>query len=369
MRTVTFKSVIDGICRGLAYDPARDLNASRFASFVEYVNQRIIEGWKFAFWPELTPCEQRWYRAFYSPTEAVTGGSATVAGTERFYFPTGQYYQALQASTGQLPATTADGVTYVENSAYWAASAATYSGPLWVPGLALTVGMQVQNPNDGRMYQAIVNHTAGATFDATKFGILTPLDKYVAYDQTGLTAISEARQPAHRRNPKVYTNNPGPVTFVPSDKGLQFDWRAPASVWLEYRTVPPQFTSTIRSDTATYASGVTVYDTATQDCWSSVAAINAGESPTTTPAKWSKVQFPALLASFVKRAALSDAIKDQKQTSRAADELEAALEELQDTHDRILEAQGQFETAAVVAYGGGPQSSYSNFVTLTSVKQ
>lgn len=362
MRTVTFKSVIDGICRGLAYDPARDLNASRFASLTEYVNQRMIEGWKFAFWPELTACEQRWYRPWYAAAEAVT------AGQERFYGPTGQYYQALQNSTGQKPATTTDGVTYVENSAFWAVSAATYSGPLWIPGLVLAIGDKVQNPDDGRMYQCIAAHTTGAVFDATKFGILTPLDKYVAYDQAGLTPISEGKQPAYRRNPKVFTNNPGPLAFVPGNNGLQFDWRAPVSVWIEFRPVPPQFASTIRSDSPAYAAGVTLYDTATQDCWTSLAAINPGESPTSTPAKWRRILFPAILASFVKRAALSDAIRDQKQTGRADDELVAAQEELQDTHDRILEAQGQFETAAVVAYGGGPASSYSNYVTLTSVK-
>jgi hypothetical protein len=362
MRTVTFKSVIDGICRALAYDPARDLNASRFAALTEYVNQRVIEGVKFEFWPELMATEQRFYRPKYDATEAVT------AGAERFFFPANAYYQALQASTGQLPSTTTDGVNYTENSAYWAVSAASYTGTLWIPGLTLAVGNKVQNPNDGLIYQCIVAHTTGATFDATKFGVLTPLDKYVAYDQAGQTPLDEVRG-AYRRNPKTFTNNPAPLDFVPSDKGVQFDWRAPVSVWLNFRQRPPQFSSTLRSDAVSYAAGVTLYDSATQDCWTSTAAITPGQSPTSTPSRWQKVLFPALLASFVKRAALADALRDQKQGTRADDELAQAYEELQDLQDRTLAAQGQFDTAGVVAYGGGPRASYSNYVTLTSVKQ
>ena len=356
MRTITFQSVLYGVVRALGYDPARDLTAARAGTLCEYINQRVIEGWKFDFFPEWTVTEQRLYRAVYASATAYT------ATTEVYFYPTTQYYQALQASTGQAPALLqADGVTYYENGAYWALSAATYSASPWQPGIAYGVNSasnqlpyQVQNPNDGLCYQCIAAHTSGSSFDATKWGVLTPLDKYVGYDQTGLTAIGEVKLAA-RRNPKVRTNNPGYLDFVPSDNGVQFDWRAPNVVWLQFRRRPPVFTTTLYSSGTAYAAGVTVYDAnGTGDCWTTTATTTAGQSPTSTPAKWSKVQFPAILGNFVKRAALSDALRDQKQTDRAAEELTEAYAELQDVQDRELAGQGQFDTASAQVYGGGP---------------
>lgn len=348
-------------------DPGRDLNAARFAAITEYVNQRLEEGWKFEFWPGCTLTDQRYYRPQWSVTEAVP------AMAERFYVPAMNYYQALQGSTGQPPANFVNGV-WVENSAYWAISAAQYFAGVWLPGTSYGLNgdgsglpYQVQNPNDGLFYQCIVAHVSGATFDATKWGVLTPLNKYVPFVQTGLPVIGEVKL-ASRRNPLVNTNNPGLLNYVPSNNGVQFDWRAPVSVWLTYRPPVPQFTSTIRLDTVSYASGTLIYDAATRDCWTATAAIAPGQSPTTTPNSWSRVLFPDFLGNFVKRAAFADTLRDQKQNSRADDELNAAYEELSTVQDRILSAQGQYDTAAVVAYGGGPASAYSNYQTLTAIK-
>jgi hypothetical protein len=67
---------------------------------------------------------------------------------------------------------------------------------------------------------------------------------------------------------------------------------------------------------------------------------------------WTKVDFPSVLASWVKRAAFADGLKDQKQTDRAAEELTEALGELQEAASRALEQQGQYERASVQTYGG-----------------
>ena len=366
MRTETFQSVLQAVTRALGYDPARDLSPARAATFCGYINQRIKEGWKWDFWPELMVTEARLYRPPWLSTEAVT------AGTERFYYPAGNYYQALTASTNQPPALVQADGSYVENSAYWAASSATYTGPWWQTGMAFNVGDKAQNPNDGQVYQCISAHTAGATFDATKFGVLTPFDKYVAFDQvlangTKLTPIDEVAG-AYRRNPKVFTNNPAPLPKVISDKGVQFDWRAPVTVWLNYRLRPSVFTTALFSSTTAYAAGVTIYDASgTGNCWISATATTAGDTPTSAPSKWTLVPMPAFLTSFIIRAVMSDALRDQKQTDRADDELNNAYAELQDLQDRVLAAQGQYDTASAVVYGGGPVPSFNNTVSIANV--
>lgn len=348
MRTVTFQSVLYGVATAHGMDPARDLNPARTASFAEYINQRVLEGWKWEFWPEWTVSEQRAFRASYDATEPV-------AATDERFLPGAQnYYQALQASTGQAPATLT-GTLWVENSAYWAICAQSYSGNDWATGTVFTVGLQVRNPDDNRFYQCHTAHTAGATFDATKFGLLTPFDKYVAYEQTTaagvrLTPIDEVKQVC-KRNPRVFPANPFPIAFRPSDAGIQFMADAPAQVWIEFRKRPPVFTSTRHSLTTTYALDDLAYSSTTGECYKSLQAANVNHA-VTDAAWWERVQFPAVLASFVKRCASADALNDQKQTSRKKDKLDEAYAELQDAADRALAGQGQFQTATVVAYGG-----------------
>lgn len=345
MRTVTFQSILTGIATGLGMDPARDLNPARAAALTEYVNQRVLEGWKWEFWPEWTVVEQRAFRPVYDVAETVA------AGDERLLPGAQTYYQALQASTGQSPATLT-GTVWVENSAYWAVCAASYSASDWVTGTVFTAGLQARNPEDGLFYQCHTAHTAGAAFDATKFGVLTPFDKYVAYEQDGETPIDEVKQ-ASRRNPRVFPANPGRIPFTPSDKGIQFNADAPAQPWIEFRKRPPVFTSTRYSATTTYALDALVYSTTSGECYKSLQVNNLGHDPSgASAAYWERVQFPAILANFVKRAAMVDALNDQKQTDRAAQKLRDAYEELEDASDRALAAQGQFESATVVAYGG-----------------
>lgn len=346
MRTVTFQSVLYAAARLLGMNPARDLNPERAATLTEYLNRHVANGWRWDFWPEWLLTEKRRYRPAYSAAENIT------AGTERYFIADGKYYQALrdQSPATQAPATLTGG-SYVENSAYWAASAQSYPGSDWATGTVYTVtagaATKVRDPLTGYWYQIHTAHTAGATIDLTKMGRLTALDQYVSFTQTGETEIDGVKQ-ASRRDPRTYPENPWPIRFTKSNRGVQFPTDAPGEVWLQFRTVPPVFTSTRRSDTATYAAGVTVYDVATGECWTSNASIAAGESPTTTPSKWVVVEFPMVLQDFVTRAVMSDALRDQKQTDRARAELSAAQDDLQDNLDQELDQQGQYEAATVV---------------------
>jgi hypothetical protein len=340
--------------------PGRDLTPNRAAAITEYINQRVIEGWRFDFFPEWTVVEARAYRKRFSLNEFIE------AGMERYFAADGNYYQALQnqVTATQAPATLVNG-TYVENSAWWAKSVQSYQATDWAPDQVLAVGDKRRNPDDARVFQCTTAHTTGATFDATKFGELKGLDKYIAYEQEAMADGRPARpidavKAVYRRDPRVFTNNPGrfsadgtngagafKIGFGTSDNGVQVDWRAPAVVWMQFRLRPPQFTTEKWLTLKAYDLADVVFYQG--DCYRSLVGNN-----TSTPdgsAQWELVAFPFVLASFVKRAAFADELKAQKQTDRAVEELEEAQAELEDACDRELAGQGQFDTAEVVTYG------------------
>lgn len=351
MRSVTFQSVLNGAAAKLGMDPLRDLNPARAASLTEYVNERVKEAWKFEFWPEWTVTEQRYYRDVYDAAKAV------VSADERVFLADGCYYQALRLQTpAAQPPAILTGATYVENSAFWARSQASYAGPDWATGLNLAVGDKVRNPADARFYQCIVAHTTGAVFDGTKFGVLTPFDRYVAYEQTGQTKMDEVKA-VTRRDPRVWPGRPCGVAFAPSADGIQIlDHSAPGVVWVTFRLRPPQFTSVLYSAAGNVALNDLRYwpsgSGGTGEVYQALQAQTPAALNPATAAYWSKVSFPDILANFVKRAVFADALSDQKQQDRKTNELETAYDELAEASDRALSAQGQFERAAVQTYGG-----------------
>ncbi len=352
MRATTFQNVLYGTARVLGLDPYRDLNPARAGTLTEYINNRLSEGWCYDYWPEWTKAEKRTYRDVYNASANL------MATDERFHIASNLYYQALQAQTPatQAPATF-NGTAWVENSAFWALSASSYTANDWAAGTAYAIGNQVRNPDDGEFYQCFSAHTSGATFDATKFGLLTPFNRYIAYEQTGQTKIGAVKRLA-RKNPTIFAITPGEIGFFPSTDGLQVDSTAPNQVWVEFRLRPPVFDATLWSVSATYALGDLRYVPATGDCYIALAP-NTALPPQNNPNAWQPVKFPLILASFVKRAAASDAITDQKQTDRATALLRGtpgtddrgAYGELEDAHDREFAGQGQYSRAEVQTYG------------------
>lgn len=351
MRTVPFQSVLNSVARQLGLDPSRDLNTQQSAKLTDYANDRLKEGWRWDFWPEWTVSQQRFYRDVYDASRTVS------AGDERYFIASQAYYQALQAQSpaAQAPATLV-GSTWTENSAWWAVCASSYTASDWATGVNYVVGNQVRNGADGEYYQCITAHTSGGVFDSTKFGRLKAFDRYVAYEQVqqgvSLTPIDEVAG-VSKKNPRVWRSSPGWLDFTPSDNGIQVGrgWQStpPNVVWVTFRLRPPEFNSTLWSASATYAAGDVRYYPTTGECYK---AIQAGTNHLPTDAAfWQKIDFPAAIASYVKRAVFADGLKDQKQTDRAAAELIEAQNELADACDRALAQQGQFERASVQTYG------------------
>ena len=81
MRTVTFKSIVDGVfaLAGVTRTTAADPTAL-LEQVIGHVNLRVREAVEFEFWPELCPVEQRYYRAEWDNAE-------TYAADDEVWFP------------------------------------------------------------------------------------------------------------------------------------------------------------------------------------------------------------------------------------------------------------------------------------------
>lgn len=322
------------------------LDGIKALAVTEYINQHVRFGWHFDWWPEWTLTEQRWYRASWDASTAYAAPTSTSA-VEVFYFPAQKYYQSLHGTnTGNSPATLAGSGTYVENSAHWAECGGIYAADDWTANTAYAVGTRVVNPDNRRAYQCITSHTSAASFDSTKFGILTPFNRYIAYSQTGATIISAAKD-AHKRDPQIFTANSGRLT-QPSRGTLgvqaQADW--PETVWLEFQTLAPVFSSTPWTASTAYAVGDLVYSA--PETYQCITAHTSASS--IDLAKFTLVEFPYLLGDFVKHCALSDYQEGLKLTQRSRVNEDRARRLLADLWDQEFPTQGQSTTARVATY-------------------
>lgn len=95
MRTVDYSEVLHGSAALAGMRPA-DLAPEDFALFRTFHDRRLQRGWELLKHPDLCPVEQRYYRQIWA------SGTAYVATDERYHIASGKYFQALQASTGEV---------------------------------------------------------------------------------------------------------------------------------------------------------------------------------------------------------------------------------------------------------------------------
>ncbi len=362
MRTVTFKSVLEAVARRAGLDPATWSSGDQ-ANVLEFINAWIKKGWEWEFWPELTPLEQRAYRDAYNSATNYPAPTATVP--QEVWFPAAQrYYQALQATAGNDPAVLTGGL-WVANAPWWADSVMGYSygvpfgevvpspyyGADWQPNTAYVAGPAavVRNPGDNRFYQCITSYAGSVNFDYTKFGILTTFERYVALDQLGQTPIGEVHG-VFRSNPRTSPRFPGPLTFVIDNRGILPAPTAGVQVWIEFRLRPSVFTLTAYDNAVAYAIGDEVYQAATGECYLSLTTANTGNAPETHPTNWQKVDFPYILAEFVKWAVYADLLRADGQNQKGDKAEDKAMTQLYQASDVALASQAQYERAAVQAY-------------------
>jgi hypothetical protein len=342
-RRVTYLSVLNRIASYLGM--ADGLSTEDKALVESKINLFFRLGYEHFFHPAIVAIEERTFRPHYDAAENVAAPTATAA-VERYFAPTDRYYQTLvaQSPAAQAPATGSAG-SYVENSAYWAACQASYSGNDHATATVYSVGMIVRNPTNRRYYQCHTAHTSvSATLDATKFGILTPFVRSLDFAQAGQTEIGEC-QYIWDADPRFgvarrLNGGRGPDFWVRQDY-LQVLGTANV-VWPEFRPPCPTFSGATRSDTATYASGDQVYDAATGDYWIAQAAVSAAQSPTTHPEKWARVEFPWYLAEYVAQSAYAQLTnKEQEQPENFTVQFTAGYPLLLAELDSLQRQQGQ----------------------------
>jgi hypothetical protein len=345
----SFKSVLDLVV-SYAGQTSAQLDATQLLQLNGYINSRLRDwawiGWP---WPEITLVEKRRYRQDYAAATAYAAPTATSA-SEIYFPPAQQYFQALKATTGNAPATLTGG-TWIVNAAYWAACSGPYTGPDWTDATAYTVGAIVRDPADGLFKQCHTAHTSSGTLDATKFGILTVFDPYIARAQSwAATTIGDfigifLDNPKLERRPRriiYYVDGTGAhmetTPYSRYGRGLGCDYLVPHEVYVKFRLPPPDFKGAAYSGSATYTGGTDwiYYAGGTTDLegdyWACVTSTSAGESPATAAAKWARLEFPAWLRTPVARRAFADWL-------RYSGNREAAFAEDQAADDALFQEQ------------------------------
>lgn len=337
MRRVTYKSVLvatAGLWTGEQAPSAQDA-----AVMNVFINSRAREFWESFWWPEVMVAERRQFRPDWLIGTTYGAPSATAA-VEVYYPPARKYYQSLRAgNTGNAPATLV-GSDYVENSDWWAVSTEDYSGDDWATGKVFTVvdgqGMITRNPADNRYYQCFTAHTAGATFDGTKFGVLTPFVRSIDLEQAGQTKIGEARF-VWDLDPNVFRRWAcREQRFDLMTEGLVVRGCLPV-VYVEFRKRPPSWTGDAYSSVTTYAADGQVYDGTTGDFYRSLVNGNLNNAVTDTT-KWERIDFPYVLSECVRQGAFADLLRTEKDTEGFAIEDQEA-KRLRDVAVTLVERQ------------------------------
>lgn len=277
MVTIDYIDLLNGSARaaGIALDQA---SGDEFTSFRQFHRDRLKRVWEYRQWHDLKRTEKRYFRPLYVSQSYAAGAEVYFGGTQ-------EYYQSLRAVPGGQAPETWDGSSWTANEAYWAASTTIYSADEYLGSRPYVQGNVVHYANTDRFYQLYAaSSTDNLPTDATKWGVLTVFDRYVAYAQTGYTPFDHAFG-AWDRNP-VADGRAVRLQAFHSHNGLQV-LDDQAYVWLEYRIRRPLLTGDVWSSTATYAVGDQVYFSTASvrgnfyDC---LVATSAGQSPVTSAA-------------------------------------------------------------------------------------
>lgn len=305
----------------------------------DFMDRRLREAWESESWPELCRIEQRQYRASWS------SATTYVAGDEVYYPASGKYYCAVQGSnTNNAPAT---GSPLAQNSAWWAEMSQFYSNTEWVIG-SYAVGNRVRYPTTGYDYQCIAVATTQAPTDTAKWGRLIEFDAYIAYAQTGLTAIGEALA-VYDYNPRL-RDDWDFVEFTLSHNGVQVI-NGPTVVALEYRTRPPTFTGSVWVSGTSYtaSSSQVYYETGGVGNFYNCIQSTSSVAPTNT-AYWTVVEIPFLFQSYLIRAIYADLIVFAKQDAKSHIAVKYAEQILAYEADKLYRQQGQIRRIQRTTY-------------------
>jgi hypothetical protein len=136
MRTVSFKSVIDGAIARMGMDSTIAPAGNTLAAFTEYVNSGMRHAWEMYPWPELTRFERRQFYDNWIVSKSYLANDIVLADD-------GGYYYAIQANVGHDPVTDV-------NAVWWSSvgnfQSSTGGGVLFAVPLDQTTNGVAQTP-------------------------------------------------------------------------------------------------------------------------------------------------------------------------------------------------------------------------------
>lgn len=299
IQTTSYAAVLRGAL-ALCGVPSDRLDTVDWGRFREWADKHLTVAVQANFWPFYMRVERRLFRAAYDASTPYSND-----GTIVFFYQTKKYYLALQATTGNPPADSA-GDTDLSR---WAEASTSYAGEDYDATAAYVAGDIIYYPTDDTFYQCHTASTGNAPTDTSYWGALTLFDRYVAWEQVGLTEIGDVEEVYDKDPYKGYQAQP--VPFFESVNGVQILKDLPW-VYLVFRTQAPELTGNHYDSAAAYAVGEQIYfDTGVAgnfyDC---VATAAAGETPVTDPAKWAVVPVPLVFKRYLAQALFGEYLSD-----------------------------------------------------------
>lgn len=330
MRTIPYSDVLQRAAEasGRIYT---DLTKQEAGLFKGFIGTRLRQIWEKWLWADLRLVEERKFRLEWY------GGQNYNVTDEVFYTPTRKYYQSVKAANANNPPAT--GTPLAVNPAWWAEAVPSYSAADYDSTKAYAAGNQVFWPTTGRYYQCHTAAVAGVNpSDVAFWGVLTPFDQYIGWDQTGAIATLTPTPVGDVFN--VYDRNPDifaaaqPLTWHESANGIEVFTSQP-TVWLVHRKRPPFLKGNTFDPTKPYSPGEQVYFSATSaagnvlaDFYDSKATDLSGANPPAAPGFWAKVEIPFHFGEWLIHAAAADMLSKDAKDDWSGDEMTLANESL-----------------------------------------
>jgi len=251
MRSVPYSEVLKGVADAMGWKTDDDgtllLDDREWHMAKRAITKAYGKVHPAAFWRELTQVEKRHFADAWESTTAY------VAGDFVWFDQAAAYYQAIQAHTGQEPATIdADGVVTV-NLSYWAEAVRSLDRTYWDVTVDYEQGDRVYYVDDGLHYQAHTASPAGTLPTNTLYwGEISELDAYVPFKQTGFFTIDQVAG-VFACDPRENRNEPH-VPYAESSLGVQVLDPCVLEPWIEYLPRPWKFKGDIWDATVVYTS-------------------------------------------------------------------------------------------------------------------
>ena len=275
----------------------------------------------------------------------VSGATAWGNGTLNLYWdPTGYWVLGTIAGSSQT---------------YYAAPTPAVNGLPAVPPDQATGWYSCDNdynPIPDNNPPPTVTVLVPAPPEPTCWGLLTPFNRYVAFDQAWETNAIAEFLAAWDFNPLI-TTKVQTLKYTISADGAQFTTlkHVPGYVWLLIRRVRPELTGGEYDATASYgvgqqvyyvnAGGVMVNGTVTMagvgNFYTCAAASTANQNPETNPGNWVQIQIPYTFRQYLIQGGYADWLTGDGQTDKATAVETVAEQMLEFECDKLQRQQQQ----------------------------